>query len=88
VTWDKPEQVAATYPRHRWRQFMMDLWKKRKTKVPLFYARYLCRDWNSRHQGDRKLESLEIYFMREETQPDYEISAPQKVLIRRHACGE
>ncbi len=86
VSWEKPSLVSALYKNQRRRKYMMNLWKKRYANHRLHYGRYLCRDWNSRHQEEKQLDRFFIYFIREETLPDYQISPPQKILLWRHFC--
>jgi predicted DCC family thiol-disulfide oxidoreductase YuxK len=88
ITWAKPELVSATYKNFRWQKYMMNLWRKGYGQYRPYYALYLCRDWNSRHQPKLQLEELEIYFLMELTLPNYEYSTPEKVLLLRHRCGE
>ncbi len=87
VTWEKPASVAATYKNYRWRKYMMNLWLKSHERQRPYYAQYLCRDWNSRHNGEQRLEELAIYYMLEVTLPNYEYFTPEKVLVLKHQCA-
>jgi predicted DCC family thiol-disulfide oxidoreductase YuxK len=88
VSWAKPQLVSATFKNFRWRKYMMNLWRPYYKNQRVYYAQYLCRDWNARHQGTSQLAELEIYFMLEITLPDYEYSTPQKILMLKHSCDE
>ena len=86
VTWEKPSLVSATYPNERWRKYMMNLWSQKNAKHRLYYGQYLCRKWNSQHQGSKQLENFNIYFMLEKTMPNYQPEKLQKTLIWKHSC--
>ncbi len=86
VKWEKPGLVAYTYKMERWRKYMMNLWLREHAPHRQYYGKYLCRDWNERHKGDEQLEQFEIFFMREDTLPNYQYSPPVKVSIWKHWC--
>jgi hypothetical protein len=81
VRWEKPELISAMYKNARWRKYLMNLWRKDHADHRLRYARYLCRDWNECHGASEQVESIEMYFMLKVTQPNYQPSTPQKVLL-------
>lgn len=85
VSWDKPKWVAYDYKNQRWQKYMMNLWLKEHTKSRLYFAKYLCRSWNTNHSGEETLNKLKIYFLREDTLPDGE-KPPEKVLLWDHDC--
>lgn len=86
VRWEKPEFVPSTYKTMRWRRYMMNLLIVNKEAKNNF-AKYLCREWNRKHERDEeKLETLEIYFMNETTLPDYKKPEIKKELLWRHNC--
>ncbi|HBL13133.1 MAG TPA: hypothetical protein DD379_17395 [Cyanobacteria bacterium UBA11162] len=86
VSWEKPSLVSATYPNERWRKYMMNLWSKKNEKHRLYYGRYLCRNWNSKHKGSKQLKNFKIYFMLEKTLPNYQPPDVKKVMIWKHNC--
>ena len=89
VTWDKPSLVSTTFKNSRWRQYMMNLWIVTYQHHRLYYGQYLCRDWNSKHSGDKQLDQFEIYFMLERTPPpDQKGDPPVKTAIWKHWCFE
>ncbi|MBI1913520.1 MAG: HTTM domain-containing protein [Planctomycetes bacterium] len=87
VHWAKPELVSATYKNTRWRKYLTNLWQKDYTAHRLLYARYLCRDWNSRHGGGERVVRVEVYFMLEVTRPNYESPTIRKVLLCEFPCS-
>ncbi|MBV9123865.1 MAG: HTTM domain-containing protein [Planctomycetes bacterium] len=81
VSWEKPAAVAQMYPTERWRKYFLNFyWRDFSSYRPL-YARYLWREWNAHHSPDEALTRLDIYFMRETTLPDYQVSTPEKILL-------
>lgn len=86
VSWERPELISATYPSQRWRKYMMNLWKKKNKDHRLYFGRYLCREWNSRHKGEETLETFQIYFMLEKTLPPGQPTTIQKTKIWDHDC--
>lgn len=64
VSWDKPAAGPAPVRSSRWVNFMDRLQHaKRGEPQLLFYGRYLCREWNDRHQGGQQLSGFELYWM-------------------------
>jgi hypothetical protein len=88
VDWTKPSYASKTYKNFRWRKYMMALWEKEYQRDRLYYAQYLCREWNSRHSGDYKLEELAVFYVLETTLPDYRPPRPQKTLYVKHKCTD
>ncbi len=86
VSWEKPKRVALMYPTERDRKYMMNLWLASNKEYRLYYGKYLCRDWNSKHQGDEQLESFKINFMLEKTRPNRLPPKVEKKEIWKHWC--
>ena len=86
VSWDRPACVSATFSDTRWRKYMLNLWSADCSAHRLWYARYLTRCWNDTHEGDEKMESFEIDFMRQNTTADGVRPPPEKVMIWQHFC--
>ena len=86
VYWEKPDLVSATYKNQRWRKYLMNLWQKNHSAHRLHYGRYLCRQWNTWHTRQKRLDTFRIYFMREDTLPHFQVAKPQKILLWRHYC--
>jgi hypothetical protein len=83
VTWDKPPRIAALYGNERRQKYLLNLWMASNSEHRRFYADYRRRQWNSAHPPSWHIKSLRIYFMREETLPDYRSAEPQKLLLAR-----
>ena len=89
VSWEKPVSISALYPNDRWWKFMENIYPGQREREAALdaYARYLCRDWNTRHSGQEQLETFQVFFMQETTLPDYQHSLERK-LLGEYACGE
>jgi len=87
VSWQKPELVSAMYKNERWRKYLMNLWRKDHASHRLLYARYLARDWNSRHSAGEQVQRVELYFMLKVTQPNYQPATPKKTLLCAYTCA-
>jgi predicted DCC family thiol-disulfide oxidoreductase YuxK len=84
LTWEKPAWVVDDYPSQRWRKYLMNLSRDTYQGLRRPYAQYLCWNWNRRHEYDRQLDGLDIYFMREITQRDFEVPPAEKRLLYGH----
>jgi hypothetical protein len=72
ATFEKPRSVANTYPNNRWRKYM------EKLRTPggnvarqRAYCEFLCRQWNAVHEGQAQLESVDLFFVLERSQPPH-----------------
>lgn len=83
-SFEKPELGSQVWSNQRWRKYIMNIWMASNSGHRLYYARWLCRQWNERHPSDL-LEEFQIYYMREDTLPD-RIATPEKVSIWHHFC--
>ena len=90
VSWDKPtlKQRNQLYPNMQWRSYYINLSRSIGQKLYPYYGQYLCRTWNSKHQGKEQLDSLEIYFMDERTVPPGEVQGVEKKSHWQQSCGE
>lgn len=67
VRWQRPPELASTYPSHRWLLYMLGLRDAPRVLGPSFAA-YQCRRWDDRHASS--LASLEVNFMAQPTRVD------------------
>lgn len=86
LSWEKPEVISDTFPNTRWIKLMQYLWSKRYEDYRLYYSQYLCRKWNSTHEGLEKLDTFEIYYMLNIIHDNYTKGPPQKILLWKHYC--
>ncbi len=90
VSWDKPtmKQFNNIYKNMQWRSYFVTLNRGMGRKLYPYYAEYLCRDWNSKHEGAEKLESLDIFFMDERTVPPGETQTVEKKSVMQKSCSD
>lgn len=90
VNWDKPSiQVRNTiYPNMQWRTYFINLNRSIGRKIIPYYGEYLCRDWNERDDGDKQVDSFEIYFMSERTAAPGETQNVEKISILQQSCSQ
>ena len=84
VDWNKPQPVSSIYKNHHWRKYGEAL--LRIKALPPTYAQYLCRSWNARHERGRRLQELEIFYIREWTSPNNEYVTPEKISLLKYSC--
>jgi hypothetical protein len=65
----------------------MEVMRSKQKSLFLHYAAYICRDWNRRHGSAEKLLDLEIVFLSERTQPNYDYSPVEKITFLKHQCA-
>lgn len=65
VTFDKPENVAATYRDQRWRKYLEHLQLDSYAEESADFASWISRDWNARHGQAEQVRVLTVYFMKE-----------------------
>lgn len=63
VSWDRPPDLAASFPSHRWFVYLLDLLHPRNRGLRGPFADYLCRRWNARHPTE--LVNLSVYYVEE-----------------------
>lgn len=83
VTWDKPEYASKLFKNQRWRKYMRNLWLSKNSGYRPLYGAYLCEQWSA--EGNA-LESLQIYYMKEVTLPDYATEPIEQVLVYETEC--
>jgi HTTM domain len=89
VSWEKPQYVRGIYKNGQWQGYLENLVSYEEyANLRRDFNRYVCQEWNARHTGDEQLASFQMTYMLEETQPDYQPSTPQKVVLWEHNCFE
>lgn len=63
LTWDRPRELSASFPSHRWFLYLLDLRQPGNAPLRDDISAYLCRRWNQSHQDG--LVSLTVYFVEE-----------------------
>jgi hypothetical protein len=89
IRWGKPESlVSHLFPNERWRRYLMNLWARDYSDQRPVYCRFLCREWNRTHTGGEQLSSFKLYYVVEETLPDYIQANPQPMQMIEWRCDE
>lgn len=86
ASYAKPERVSAMYPNARWRKYMGSIWQKSKTEHRLYLGKWICRNWNAKRDGGKRLAAFDIVFMKERTPPPGETGKVERLLIWQHDC--
>ena len=87
VSWEKPERVADTFKDLHWRKYMVNLVDPQHADLRLYFGRYVCREWDARHDGGENLQSFQLYYMVEPTLPDYQTVEPSRLVLWKHRCS-
>jgi len=83
VTWDRPPELARTFPSHRWFVYLLHLPGSGTAPLRAGFADYLCRRWNGAH--DDRLVAVHVYYLLEPARADG--SGPvQRVDLGRYGC--
>jgi hypothetical protein len=83
VRWEKPDDVAASYPNARWRKYLVNLWRPGFAAHRPHLAAHLCRRWNATHEVGA--ESLALYYVEQPGRLSGE-EPVDRVLLERHRC--
>lgn len=81
VSWEKPANVAYTFPNERWQKYALNLVTSSGAEHVPFFGEYLVRSWNANHSFDERVMTVNIYYMREDTNPYGYKVIPKKVLL-------
>lgn len=69
VSFAKPANLSTSFPTESWRKYFLNLWLPDYEQYRAFYAEYHCQRWNTRHEGDQRLKTLFIHYVKETTPP-------------------
>ena len=87
ASFEKPEFLyAEQFDSYRWRKYHARIARNEDSIYRLYYARFLCRDWNENAEGAEKLTDLNMYLMQEMTPPPGAAPVIERVLLWRHSC--
>ncbi len=86
ISYEKPQDIPATYKNEHWRKYLENIYNQDHADQRLYFAQYICRQWNAHHTGADTLETFRIIYMLELTLPDYRQSKPEKVNLWNHEC--
>lgn len=88
VSWEKPPLLSATYKNERWRLYMMNLFDDEDDVTLLNYAKYMCRQWNRSHSGEKHLVSFDIAFMLKRNSFENPSFTYGKTILWHHKCDD
>jgi hypothetical protein len=80
VNYGKPVYVAGTYKNDRWRKYSEGILMISNAHFRPFYCSFLLNQWNRNHQ-EKKINYLEIIYMKEKTLPAYALNQPTKEML-------
>ena len=86
LSYEKPKLVINQFRSFRWRKYLTRIYEKKYKWARLYYGKYLCRDWNARHQGQQRLKTFKLIFMRERTLPNYAPPTVERIVMWDHIC--
>lgn len=84
VSWARPDSIADTYINRRGRKYFWSVTSAKSPNTRKQFGAYLCRAWSER-LGE-KVQSLEIFLMREMVQPNRTITAAERVPLWSQPC--
>ncbi len=80
VDYKKPDHIVSMYKSDRWRKLAENMQNNHCTFLRPLYCKYLLHRWNGRHP-EKKLTSLNLYFLQKNSLPDYRVTAVEKKLF-------
>ena len=86
VPWERPPVVTSIYPSSRWLQLLHAYPRFDASPYWPSYAAFLCGDWNRRHDGPQRLQSLSIGYLYVQPSP----AGPERlrhIVFLKHDCG-
>ena len=86
LSYARPQDVPATYKNEHWRKYLEYIHNEDHAGQRLYFADYICDQWDARHTGGDALKSLRIIYMLDLTLPDYKQSKPKKVELGSYTC--
>lgn len=78
VDFSKPKHVVSMYKSDRWRKLAENMQGSGTFLRPL-YGKYILQQWNRRHP-EKKISTLNLYFMQKENLENYKTTPPTKIL--------
>lgn len=83
VTWERPPDLAATYPNARWRKYLGNLQGDGYAVHRDDFAQYLCERWNDDHETE--MERVRLVYMEQQTVLD-DPEPIERNELRTHQC--
>lgn len=88
VDFSRPKNIGDEFSSNVWRKVMLRFQQKDKYDYLLYLGKYICRRWNNKIQTENyKLESFDLYFMKEISHGPNESPKPiEKIKLWGHLC--
>ena len=86
VRFEKPASLTALHE-PRLELFLWHLHSAGTEPLRLRYAEWLCSRWNAAHEGDERLEEVELNFMQERTRPPGVTPEVVRRRLLEHRCS-
>lgn len=84
VTYERPPELARTFPSHRWFVYLLELPGHGAEPLRAGFAEYLCRRWNAGHSD--RLEAVTVYWLHEPARLDGRTTV-ERIDLGRYECG-
>ena len=82
--WKQPRRIAAFFKNMPRNKYLYHLGSPAYVKHRAVYSQILCRQWNRRHSGVKRLRRVQIYWMHQQFYPVR--GKPSKSLLSNHYC--
>lgn len=79
VDYQKPEHIVSMYKNDRWRKLAENMQNEKFMFLRHLYSNYYLKCWNLKHPK-KKIVTLNLYFMEQETLKDYKKTETKKIL--------
>ncbi len=79
VDYSKPKHIVSMYKSDRWRKLAENMQNEKFTFLRHLYASHYLKRWNREHP-EKPIKTLYLYFMEQETLPDYHKTPVNKLL--------
>ncbi|GAA4426123.1 HTTM domain-containing protein [Pontibacter saemangeumensis] len=76
----KPASVVSLFKNDRWRKYSENYLFVNNAYMRPYYCNYLMRRWNEGHPN-QPITQLEVIYMKEPTQPDYQVVTPTREVL-------
>jgi len=79
VDFKKPEHIVKRYKTDRWRKLAENMANNNFTFLRPLFGKYILDEWNGQHP-EKKIVTLNLYYMEKISLPDYKTTEPVKNL--------
>jgi len=85
--WGPPDSIPETLGNHRWFKFYeVANAHEEHSSIRRYWGRFICREWNKRHQGREKLYELKIWWLSYQVNLDGSRGSSSKEMQWHHFC--